>query len=69
MANKPQGTSCVSFETPATSKRSFVRRTETFASEHPAKGFAKAKLVHTENITAGTLNPHRPKRTVSPVGA
>jgi hypothetical protein len=30
-----------------------------------AKKFAKAKLVDTPNVSAGTLNPHLPKRTIA----
>jgi hypothetical protein len=41
--------------------------TETFASEREAKQFAKAKMGPTQNITAGTINPHTPKRTVPPM--
>ena len=28
--------------------------------------FAKTKLVDTATVSAGTLNPHLPKRTISP---
>jgi hypothetical protein len=63
--NKAQGKWYVSFETPRDEKRKFARVTETFASEHAAKQFAKDKLVHAHNITAGTLNPVRPKRIVA----
>jgi hypothetical protein len=27
--------------------------------------FARAKLIDTPNVTAGTLNPHLPKRTIA----
>jgi hypothetical protein len=30
-----------------------------------AKKFARAKLVDTPNVSAGTLNPHLPKRTIA----
>jgi hypothetical protein len=46
-------------------KRSFSRTTETFRSELDAKKFAKQKLTETENVSAGTLNPHLPKRVIS----
>jgi hypothetical protein len=39
--------------------------TETFRSELEAKKFARAKLVDTLNVSAGTLNPHLPKRTIA----
>jgi hypothetical protein len=42
-----------------------VRATETFRSELEAKKFARAKLVETLNVSAGTLNPHLPKRTIA----
>jgi hypothetical protein len=67
MANKSQGTWYVSFELPrgTRGKRTFARATETFPSEREAKDFARAKLVYTPNVTAGTLNPHLPKRTIA----
>lgn len=65
MANKPQGTWYVSFETPRQNRRKFARLTQTFMNESEAKQFARAKLVQTQSIAAGTLNPYLPKRTVS----
>ena len=64
MANKSQGTWYVSFERPR-GKRTSARATETFPNEREAKKFARAKLVETPNVTAGTLNPHLPKRTIA----
>jgi hypothetical protein len=64
MANKLHGTWYVSFEVPRR-KHSLARATETFPSEQEAKDFARAKLVETPNVTAGTLNPHLPKRTIA----
>jgi hypothetical protein len=64
MANKPQGTWYVSFELQR-GKRGLARATETFPNEREAKQFASAKLVDTPNVTAGTLNPHLPKRTIA----
>jgi hypothetical protein len=64
MANKSQGTWYVSFERPR-GKRDSARATETFPSEREAKQFARAKLVDTLNVGAGTLNPHLPKRTIA----
>jgi hypothetical protein len=66
MANKKQDLWYVSFELPR-GKRPFARGTETFPDEREAKQFARAKLDHTLNITAGTLNPHLPKRTIAPM--
>jgi hypothetical protein len=39
--------------------------TETFPNEREAKKFARAKLVDTQNVSAGTLNPLLPKRTIA----
>ena len=63
MANKSQGTWYVSFDLPR--GRRVVRATETFPNEGEAKKFARAKLIDTPNVTAGTLNPHLPKRTIA----
>jgi hypothetical protein len=67
MAVRPQDTWYVSFEQKRISpaKRAFTRATETFHSELEAKEFAKQKLTETQNISAGTLNPHLPKRVIS----
>jgi hypothetical protein len=65
MANKSQGTWYVSFELPP-GKRTQTRATETFPNEREAKKFARAKLVDTLKVSAGTLNPHLPKRTIAP---
>jgi hypothetical protein len=67
MTNKPQGMWYVSFELPRRGKRSFARTTETFPNQREAKQFARAKLVDALNISAGTLNPHLPKRAIAPV--
>jgi hypothetical protein len=64
MANKSQGTWCVSFEL-RRGKRAHIRATETFRSEVEAKKFGEAKLAETQHVTAGTLNPHLPKRTIA----
>jgi hypothetical protein len=65
MAGRPQDTWFVSYETSRLEKRPFARQTETFKTEQEAKQFAKSKLVQTLNITAGTLNPYQPRRTVT----
>ena len=64
MAGKSRGTWYVSFELPP-GKRGHARATETFPNEFEAKKFARAKLVDTPNVSAGTLNPHLPKRTIA----
>jgi hypothetical protein len=48
-------------------KVSHQRLTETFLSESEAKIFAKARFADSTNITAGTLNPHLPKRVIGSV--
>ena len=63
MANKSQW--YVSFEVRQREKREHARATETFPNERAAKKFASAKLAETQHVTAGTLNPHLPKRTIS----
>jgi hypothetical protein len=60
----PKGTWYVSFELPP-GKRGHARATETFPNEFEAKKFARAKLVDTPNVSAGTLNPHQPKRMIA----
>src|SRR3981189_1434063 len=64
MANKSRGTWYVSFELRQL-RRTHTRATETFPNEREAKKFARAKLVEAPNVTAGTLNPHLPKRTIA----
>jgi hypothetical protein len=46
-------------------RREHARQTETFATEIEAKHFARSKL-DDRLMFAGTINPHRPKRTISP---
>jgi hypothetical protein len=39
---------------------------EPFRNEQEAnKAFAKTKLAEGRNVSAGTLNPHQPKRTIA----
>ncbi len=54
----------VSFELPS-GTRPYTRVTETFLNETEARKFARAKLAETPNVSAGTINPHRPKRTIA----
>ncbi len=42
------------------------RMSESFPNEAEAKNFARSKLPHVLEITAGTLNPHLPKRIIGP---
>ena len=45
------------------------RTTETFETEDQAKAFAFKILATGLAISAGTVNPHLPKRAISPVDA
>jgi hypothetical protein len=40
------------------------RHSETFSNELEAKVFAKSRLADARKITAGTINPHLPKRVI-----
>jgi hypothetical protein len=64
MANKSQGKWYVSFELPR-GKRAHARATETLPNEREAKKFARAKLLDSPDVSAGTPNPHLPKRTIA----
>ena len=46
-------------------KRTHTREGESFQTEREAKAFAGTKLAEGLNVSAGTLNPHLPKRTIS----
>jgi hypothetical protein len=67
MAVRPKDTWYVSFEDKflRPRKRAFARATETFRSEFEAKEFARKKLADNQSVSAGTLNPHQPKRLIS----
>jgi hypothetical protein len=65
MADKSQATWYVSFDELPRRKRARARAAETFPNELEAKKFARTKLVDTPNVSAGTLNPHLPKRTIA----
>jgi hypothetical protein len=63
-SDRSKDTWYVSFEPRERSAGKF-RMTETFRNEQDAKEFAKARLTDGSNVTAGTLNPLMPKRTIS----
>ncbi|WP_375783637.1 hypothetical protein ACE10Z_28005 [Bradyrhizobium sp. Pha-3] len=44
----------------------FARQTRTFTSEQDAKAFARTLLEQTQDISAGTINPHTPRRVIAP---
>jgi hypothetical protein len=65
MADRSTDTWYVSFEPKKLpGKRHHPRVTETFQNENEAKKFARRKMADTLNISAGTLNPHLPKRII-----
>ena len=43
-----------------------TRMAEIFPTEADAKNFARSKLAEADDIAAGTLNPHLPKRVIGP---
>jgi hypothetical protein len=47
---------------PNSSRAPFPRKTKSFPTESEAKQFAKAMLSDGFRVTAGTLNPHQPRR-------
>jgi hypothetical protein len=44
----------------------YTRRSRAFASETEAKEFAAARIAEGAEVSAGTLNPHVPKRIIGP---
>lgn len=44
----------------------FARQTRTFTNEQEAKAFARTLLVQTQDVCAGTINPHSPRRVIAP---
>ncbi|QPF87456.1 hypothetical protein IC762_14695 [Bradyrhizobium genosp. L] len=44
----------------------FARQTRTFTSEADAKTFARTLLERTQDVSAGTINPHTPRRVIAP---
>lgn len=44
----------------------FARQSRSFASEQDAKAFARTLLESTQDISAGTINPHTPRRVIAP---
>jgi hypothetical protein len=60
----------VSFESPKSETRAAARRSsrrsETFFTEDEAKAFACQKYKLGLVVSAGTLNPHLPRRTIPP---
>ena len=69
MSFEPRKTWYVSFELSkskrkAAATRRFPRLSETFLTEDEAKAFAFEKCNQGLIVSAGTLNPHLPRRTI-----
>jgi hypothetical protein len=45
--------------------RRYARVTKTFETEENAKVFVRAIAANNQRLTAGTINPHAPKRIIS----
>jgi hypothetical protein len=54
----------VAFRNPGLPSRVYIRTTRTFRTECEAKRFASDRLSEGCDVSAGTLNPHYPKRTL-----
>jgi hypothetical protein len=54
----------VAFRNPKRPGSVYVRTTSTFRTESEAKRFASDRLAEGCDVSAGTLNPHQPKKTV-----
>lgn len=61
-AKPDQGAAAAAYESPSSS----TRATRTFKSEVDAKLFAMQILAKGWTASAGTLNPHQPKKIVPP---
>ena len=67
MAKRVKNTWYVSYRPRVPLKRDYHRRmAETFPTEAEAKNFARSKLAEVDDLAAGTLNPHLPKRVIGP---
>jgi hypothetical protein len=49
---------------PSSSRAPFSRETKSFSTEREAKQFAKAMVLNGFKVSAGTLNPHQPRRRI-----
>jgi hypothetical protein len=68
VANKIPSTWYVAISIPRKEKtENYFRRSRTFASESDAKRFAEAMIAKGVELSAGTLNPVVPKRTIGPL--
>jgi hypothetical protein len=68
VANKIPNTWYVAISVPHKNKTGYYsRRSRTFASEADAKRYAAARIAEGVELSAGTLNPVVPKRTIGPL--
>ena len=56
----------VAFRQPNEARAPYVRNTKTFETEIEAKQFARERLAEGCDVTAGTINPYTPKKTIGP---
>jgi hypothetical protein len=66
MIKRVKDTWFVSFKNIRIEAHDHSRLTATFATELDAKRFARSRNRTTDKIYAGTINPHNPKRTITP---
>lgn len=62
--NSSSDTWYVAFRQPDEAGGAYVRNSKAFQTEIEAKQFARERLAEGCDVTAGTLNPYRPKRTI-----
>jgi hypothetical protein len=56
----------VAFRRPDKASGAYVRKSRSFQTEIEAKKFARERLAEGCDVTAGTLNPYIPKKTIGP---
>ena len=57
----------VAFRQPNEAAGVYVRNSRTFRTEIEAKQFVGEQLAQGCDVSAGTINPHFPKRTIGPL--
>ena len=70
MANGPNALGhnwYVTFRKPGDAPRVYVRNSATFGTKIEAKVFARERLAEGCDVSAGTINPYRPKTTIGPL--
>ena len=64
VSHMPTPTWFVTYHPSARLPGQHTRRSEQFANEQDAKVFARARVSEVLDVTAGTINPHLPKRFI-----